>query len=117
MKCRPRTALLTLAAIALSAAPVSARTLITSTSPYWMVGSRDDALSRACSIGRFGVARPGRLIARFVGRDGPGILEIAKGTGLNLYDPDHRAKRSEDYYFHNHGTTACEVFVGGRGNR
>jgi hypothetical protein len=88
--------------------------LVTSKQPYWSVGPRDQALSRACSLGRFNLARPERFSARFVGAEGRDTLGVAKGNGLNLFDPDKRAKPTEDYYFRNHGTTECEVFVGGR---
>jgi hypothetical protein len=88
--------------------------LVRSKQPYWKVGPRDTALSRACSLGRFGMARPGRFIARFSGTEGAETLGIAKGSGLNLRDPGRLAKPNEDYYFRNHGTTECEVFVGGR---
>ena len=55
-----------------------------------------------------------RLVARFNGKEGAETLGVGKGNGTNLYDPDRRAKRVEDYFFRNHGTTSCEVFVGGR---
>jgi hypothetical protein len=88
--------------------------VLTSKQPYWKVGPRDDALSRACGLGRFGMRRPGAYVAKFVGKEGPGVLGVAKGDGLNLYDPDKRAKPREDYFFHDHGTTSCLVYVGGR---
>jgi hypothetical protein len=88
--------------------------VLTSRAPYWKVGPRDDALSRACALGRFNLRRPEWLVARFVGKEGPGTLGVAKGTGVNLIDPGHKAKPREDYYFLNQATTSCEVFVGGR---
>jgi hypothetical protein len=100
--------------LAATAPTVAGQTVLTSRSPYWKVGERDDALSRACALTRFNMDEPERLIARFVGKDGPEVLGIAKGSGLNLRDPDRRAKPAEDYFFRNHGTTACEVYVGGR---
>jgi len=87
---------------------------VKSKQPYWKVGPRDEALSRACSLARFNMERPERFQARFGGKEGSETLGIAKGTGLNLYDPDHRAKPNEDYFFHDHGTTSCQVYVGGR---
>jgi hypothetical protein len=90
------------------------QTVLTSTAPYWQVGVRDDDLSRACSLNEFTPAHPGDLLARFTGPDGAAVLDVAKGTGLNLRDPKHRAKPSEDYFFRNVGTTSCEVLVGGR---
>jgi hypothetical protein len=111
----PPAAILSLIVLLAAAAPaVAGQTVLTSRSPYWKVGERDDALSRACALNRFNMDEPERLIARFVGKDGPEVLGIAKGSGLNLRDPDRRAKPAEDYFFRNHGTTACEVYVGGR---
>jgi hypothetical protein len=107
-----------LALLILLALPLEAQAqetvVLTSRAPYWKVGPRDDALSRACSLNRFNLRRPERLVARFVGKDGPATLGVAKGSGVNLIDLDHKAKPREDYYFLNHGTTSCEVFVGGR---
>ena len=88
--------------------------VFTSKSPYWKVGDKDDGLSRACSLGRFNLRRPDAYVARFVGKDGAATLGVAKGSGLNLYDPDKLAKPVEDYFFLGHGTTSCRVFVGGR---
>jgi hypothetical protein len=88
--------------------------VLVSKAPYWQVGVRDDALSRACSLDQFGPAHPGDLVARFTGPEGGALLDVAKGTGVNLRDPKHLAKRKEDYFFRNVGTTNCEVLVGGR---
>jgi hypothetical protein len=107
--------LLSIVALCLASAGAHAETVVlTSKSPYWKVGPRDDALSRACAIGRFNLANPARLVARFMGKQGAETLGVAKGTGVNLRDPDRRAKPTEDYFFRNHGTTDCEVLVGGR---
>jgi hypothetical protein len=104
-----------LLALAASSAAVWAQTVVlTSKSPYWMVGVRDDAMSRACSLGRFNVARADRLVARFIGKDGADTLTVATGRSGNLRDPGGLAKPTEDYYFRNGNTTSCEVFVGGR---
>lgn len=88
--------------------------ILTSKSPYWKVGPLDQNLSRACSLGRFNVVDPSRWEAYFGGKEGNETLVIAKGTGANLIDPGHLAKRKEDYFFRHHGTTRCEVYVGGR---
>jgi hypothetical protein len=88
--------------------------VLVSKEPYWAVGVRDDNLSRACSLDQFGPAHPGDLVARFVGNEGPALLDVAKGSGINLRDPKHLAKAPEDYFFRNVGTTDCEVLVGGR---
>lgn len=88
--------------------------LLTSAAPYWQVGPRDDTLSEACALGRFSPDPSIRLVARFIGKNSPATLTIGKGSGLGLYDPDRMARKSEDYFFLNAGTTSCEVFVGGR---
>ncbi len=92
----------------------ASQTVLVSKAPYWNVGVRDDDLSRACSLNKFGPAHPGDLLARFTGEQGGAILDVAKGSGLNLRDPNRLAKRNEDYFFRNVGTTSCEVLVGGR---
>jgi hypothetical protein len=89
--------------------------VLISSSPYWQVGVRDNELSRACSLDTFGPKRLGALVARFTGPEGPALLDVAKGSGNNLRDPKHLAKRNEDYFFRNAATTSCEVLVGGRG--
>ena len=88
--------------------------VVTSKAPYWKVGEADEALSRACAMGRFGLQDPQRYVARFTGSEGAGVLGVAKGSGANLRDPDHRAKPTEDYFFYAHGTSSCAVYVGGR---
>jgi hypothetical protein len=99
------------------ASPFSAQAgevVLISKEPYWAVGVRDDALSRACSLDQFGPAHPGDLVARFIGSEGSALLDVAKGSGINLRDPKHLVKAREDYFFRNVGTTDCEVLVGGR---
>ena len=49
------------------------------------------------------------------GKHGHSNGNDGKGNGNNLYDPEHLAKPTEDYYFRNQSTTSCEVYVGGRG--
>jgi hypothetical protein len=89
--------------------------LLDSQAPFWEVGPHDNALSRACSIGRFNERAPGRYVIRLHARKGGAeVLGVAKGSGLNLADPDHQAKPGEDYYFLYDGTSNCRVFVGGR---
>ena len=110
-----RRPLLALAMIAVAALPAAAeQVVLTSKKPYWAVGTRDPVLSAECALGRFNLKRSDALVARFTGAQGADTLGIAKGTGLNLYDPGHKAKRNEDYFFRNHGTTSCEGSVGGR---
>lgn len=88
--------------------------LLHSSQPYWAVGVRDEGLSRACSLGQFNPIRSDLYVAEFHGKIGAETLTIAKGSGTNLIDPRHFAKPTEDYFFRNENTTACEVFVGGR---
>jgi hypothetical protein len=88
--------------------------VLTSPKPYWTVGVRDPILSRACSLGRFNLLRTDKLVARFTGAEGADTLAIGKGSGTNIFDPEHLAKPAEDYYFRNQNTTSCEVYVGGR---
>ena len=110
-----RRVIILLPLLCIAAAPSSAgEVVLTSKSPYWQVGVRDDALSRACSLNAFGPLHPGDLVARFTGPEGSALLDVAKGTGVNLRDPKHLALPNEDYFFRNTGTTSCEVLVGGR---
>lgn len=89
--------------------------LLDSQSPYWEAGPRDPKLSNACSLGRFNERQMGRYVVRLHAKDGgAAVLGVAKGGGLNLWDPDRLAVVSEDYLFRQDGTSACEVFVGGR---
>jgi hypothetical protein len=107
-----------LCAIAVLLAPACAeQVVLVSKKPYWMVGARDDKLSRACSLQRFNVKHTDKLVARFVGAEGPETLAVAKGNGNDLYDPENLRKPIEDYFFRNQSTTSCEVFVGGRGKK
>jgi hypothetical protein len=109
-----RAAAILLLLLGLSPKAEAGEIVLTSQAPYWEVGVRDDTLSRACSLNRFEPLHPGDLVARFTGPVGSALLDVAKGTGLNLRDPTHLAKRNEDYFFRNTGTTSCEVLVGGR---
>jgi hypothetical protein len=88
--------------------------VLTSRAPYWDVGPIDPVLSQMCSTGQFNQQSVNQYIARFVGPEGPGVLGIAKGTGLNLVDPKHARKPTEDYFFLGDGSSSCAVYVGGR---
>lgn len=92
----------------------SARTLVRSAHPYWDVGVMDPDLGRLCATGKFNEIEMNRFVARFNGPKGAGLLGIAKGTGLNLRDPGHKAVKSEDYFFYQDGSSSCTVYVGGR---
>ncbi len=106
--------LLVLGSAVLVSPAAGEQVVITSKKPYWAVGERDDKMSRACALQRFNLLRTDRLVARFVGTEGAETLPVAKGNGTNLWDPEHLGKPTEDYYFRNHNTTSCEVYVGGR---
>jgi hypothetical protein len=107
-----------LCALVVLLAPARAeQVVLTSKKPYWAVGTLDDRLSRACSLTRFNLKRADKLVARFVGAEGAETLAVGKGSGGNIYDPEHLAKPTEDYYFRNQNTTSCEVYVGGRGGK
>jgi hypothetical protein len=90
-------------------------TLLDSEAPYWEAGARDIKLSAACSLGRFNERQMGRYIVRLHAKaGGAAVLGVAKGNGMNLWDPDRLAVATEDYMFRQDGTSACQVFVGGR---
>jgi hypothetical protein len=89
-------------------------TVLRANAPYQQLGPRDQALSRACAIGRFNQVQIDRYIVRLRAKAGAAVLGVAKGSGLNLRDPGHLAKAEEDYFFRDDGTSSCEVFVGGR---
>ena len=111
---RQGTALL-LALLVLPTAALATENLLDSQSPYWEAGPRDQKLSQACSLGHFNERQVGRDVVRLHAKSGgAAVLGVAKGTGLNLYDPDKLAVVTEDYMFRQDGTSACEVFVGGR---
>jgi hypothetical protein len=105
-----------LALLLLPTAALATENLLDSQSPYWEAGPRDKQLSQACSLGRFNERQMGRYVVRLHARTGGGaaVLGVAKGTGVNLWDPDRLAVTTEDYLFRQDGTSACEVFVGGR---
>ncbi len=101
--------------LALPRAGGATESLIDSQSPYWETGPRDPKLSNACSVGRFNERDMGHYVVRLHDKKGgAAVLGVAKGTGFNLWDPDKLAVASEDYMFRQDGTSACEVFVGGR---
>jgi hypothetical protein len=101
--------------LAASDAANATESLINSQSPYWETGPRDNKLSNACSINRFNERDVGHYVVRLHDKKGgAAVLGVAKGNGFNLWDPDKLAVANEDYMFRQDGTSACEVFVGGR---
>lgn len=100
---------------ALPMAGAATENLLDSQAPYWEAGPRDPKLSNACSLGRFNERQIGHYVVRLHAKaGGAAVLGVAKGTGFNLWDPDKFAVPTEDYLFRQDGTSACEVFVGGR---
>lgn len=100
---------------ALPAVGRATENLLDSQAPYWEAGPRDPKLSMACSLGRFNERQMGRYVVRLHAKaGGAAVLGVAKGNGVNLWDPDQIAVATEDYLFRQDGTSACEVFVGGR---
>ena len=62
MRASPGAAALLLTVLLAAATPaIAGQTVLTSRSPYWKVGERDDALSRACALNRFNMEEPERL--------------------------------------------------------
>ena len=108
-------AALATAALLAAATAQATETVIDANAPYWEVGERDVALSKACSFGRFNQQQIERYTVRLhAKKGGAAVLGVAKGTGFNLHDPGHLAQPNEDYYFRDDGTSSCQVFVGGR---
>jgi len=77
---------------------------------YWQVGDIDQALSRLCSVGKFNQRVPYRFAGHFKGPKGSALLGAAKGAGLNLADPQHKADKNKDYWFYRDRTAECIVF-------
>ena len=77
---------------------------------YWQVGDINQALSRLCSVGKFNQRVPYRFAGHFKGPKGSALLGAAKGTGLNLFDPQHKADKNHDYWFYRDRTADCIVF-------
>lgn len=78
--------------------------------PNWRVGDINQALSRQCSLGTFNQRVPYRYSAHFSGPRGAALVGGAKGTGLNLFDPQGKADPGRDYWFFRDRTSACVVY-------
>ena len=81
-----------------------------STEPYWKVGRPSDELSSLCRAGHFNEKRVGLLYISFIGKEGRGIVGVAKAD-YNLYDPLGKADPQASYHFYADGTSDCAVFV------
>jgi hypothetical protein len=77
---------------------------------YWQVGNIEQTLSRLCSVGKFNQRVPYRFVGHFKGPKGSAMLGAAKGNGLNLFDPQHKADKNHDYWFYRDRTADCIVF-------
>ena len=73
-------------------------------------GDIDQTLSRLCSVGKFNQRVPYRFVGHFKGPKGSAMLGAAKGSGLNLFDPQHKADKQHDYWFYRDRTADCIVF-------
>ncbi len=94
------------------AAPSSAGEYAQSKRPYWEVGTLNESLSGACRRDLFNQIKTFRLTIGFRGRQGMGIVGIAK-VGYNLYDPTGLARPGFTYHFFNDGMSNCRVFIAG----
>src|SRR4051812_45402445 len=91
-------------------APPGVGKVVRSDLAYWQVGDIDQALSRLCSVGKFNQRVPYRFVGHFKGPKGSAMLGAAKGTGLNLVDPQRKADKNHDYWFYRDRTADCIVF-------
>ena len=80
------------------------------TSPYWVIGTPDRHLSRACQRREFSQKRQLRYTIAFVGNKGRALTGIATAN-WNLFDPKGLAKPLKTYHFYNDGLSNCEVYV------
>jgi hypothetical protein len=90
--------------------PPAVGKVVKSALPSWQVGNIEQGLSRLCSLGKFNQRVPYRYAGHFRGPKGAALLGAAKGTGLNLVDPQHKADKGHDYWFYRDGTADCIVF-------
>ncbi len=78
--------------------------------PFTDVGNRSVELSQLCRLGKFNQRRIAETFIRYSGKEGRGLLGIAK-RGYNLYDPLGKAEADKTYHFLSDGTSRCRVFV------
>ena len=82
--------------------------VVTRANKSWRTaGKVDRALSQACSNHRF----TERIFMLFRAVYVDDVLGVAFGHGLNLYDPDHKAKPELIYLFRFGSTTGCLVLT------
>jgi hypothetical protein len=84
--------------------------------PYWTVGKPDPVLTNACRLDDFGSQTLNRMVVRFNGDEGRGLLLVVPPTHRHLLIDKRKLSRpAETYYFLNSGTTTCEVWFTGKG--
>lgn len=90
----------------------------TRTDPYWKAGQLDPVLTNACRLGDFGTPASNRLIVRFVGKEGRGVLYyVPPDRRFLLNDRRGLAGKNEIYYFMDPGTADCRVWVAQKSKR
>ncbi len=92
----------------LTLSPKKSQVVIRDAKKEWRkAGKLDKALTAACRAKRFRERE--YLLFRAIYKDS--TLGVAFGHGLNIYDPDRKAKPGMIYLFWQGGTTACEVLT------
>ena len=85
----------------------------TKSTPYWTIGQEDAVLSNACQLREFVSYEANRLVVRFNGEQGRGILIVIPPAYRHLlFDQRKRAAPDETYYFQDSGMSSCRVWVG-----
>lgn len=89
--------------------------VLTRDKPYWQAGTLDPVLTNACRLGDFVTAAGNRMVARFTGKEGVGVLQVVVPTHRHLlYDRRALAKPSETYFFLDSGYPSCQVWIDGK---
>lgn len=84
--------------------------------PYWTVGKPDPVLTNACRLRDFGSLPLNRMVVRFDGEEGRGLLQVVPPTHrFLLIDSRKLSRPNETYYFLNTGLATCEVWFTGKG--
>jgi hypothetical protein len=90
--------------------------LSVSDQPYWTVGKPDPVLTNACRLGDFASVPGNRIVVRFNGDQGRGLLQVVPPTHRHLLIDRRKLSRpGEIYYFLNTGLATCDVWFAGRG--
>jgi hypothetical protein len=84
--------------------------------PYWTVGKPDPVLTNACRLRDFGSLALNRMVVRFNGEEGRGLLQVVPPTHrFLLIDTQKLSRPDETYYFLNTGLATCDVWFTGKG--